>query len=160
MRIHCRCLATHRRIDHRLVVAVLRLDNHGILLLTEFLEPANIRHNLRNADAHLLEVAQTPALTVCCRHTHIRQIVKGIDVLITEDHVLRRDHQTIGEMLDIHTTQLQLPLVQLEDPPTTLLTLVANAHKKNRLRRVLDDHLHKGHDQKIIALARLVAIHG
>ncbi len=62
-------------------------------------------------------------------------------------------------MLDGHTSQLELPLVKLKDPPATLLTLVTNAHKERRLRGVLHNQLDEGHNQDIITLARLVAIY-
>ena len=140
------------------VVALRRLHKHRVLRVAELLEAADIGHNLRNTDTHLLKVAETEALAICRAHTHIRGIVEHIDVLIAEAHILVTEHEAVAELLDLHVAQLELALEDLKEPPTTLLSLVADAQQKDRLRRILHDELNEGADQNVVALARLVAI--
>jgi len=140
------------------VVALRRLHKHRVLRIAELLEAADVGHNLRNTDTHLLKVAETEALTVGRAHTHIRGIVEHVNVLIAEAHILVTKHEAVAELLDLHVAQLELTLEDLKKPPTTLLSLVADTQQKDRLRRILHDELNEGANQNVVALARLVAI--
>ena len=151
-------LPTYRAERGRHVVALRRLHEHSVIIGAELLETADIGHNLRNTDTHLLKVAETETLTVRRADTHVRRIVEHVDVLVAEAHVLVAEHETVTELLDLHIAHLELALEDLKEPPAALLSLVADAQQENRLRRILDHQLNEGADQNIVALARLVAI--
>ena len=159
VRVARKALATNWRKRSRHVVAVLRLHKHRVIRKAELLEAANIRYDLWNTHTHLLKVAETPALAVRRIDANIRRIIEHVDVLVLEVHVAGAQHQTVAELFHAHATHLELPLEDLKDPPPTLLTLVADTEKEERLRRVLHNQLHECHDQQIITLARLVAVH-
>ena len=158
MRRYRVALPTDRAKCGRHIVALCRLHEHRVLRVAELLEAADIGHNLRNTDTHLLEVAETEALAVRGAHTHIRGIVEHVDILVAEAHILITEHETIAELLNLHIAHLELALEDLKEPPATLLSLVADAEQKNRLRGILHDELDEGTDQNVVALARLVAI--
>ena len=159
MRVARKALAAHRRKRGRHVVAILRLHKHGVIRCAELLESANVRNNLRNTHTHLLEIAEAPALAVRRIDAHVRRIVEHIDVIVLKIHITGAQHETVSKLLYADATHLELALEDLKDPPSTLLTLVAYTEKEERLRGILHDQLHESHDEQIITLARLVAVH-
>ena len=95
-------LAAHGAVGVGLIEAILGFHEHRVVLVTILLESANFRNHLRHAHAHLLKVTQAPALTIRSADTDIGQIVEHVDILVAETHVLRTQHETIGETLQGH----------------------------------------------------------
>jgi hypothetical protein len=122
-------------------------------------EILGIEHDeFAGAAGQIVQIGHQPALTLSRGNPHIRDIVKDIDILILEYHILGRNHQTITKLLNRHTPLLQLTHEDLKQPPATLFTLVTDTEKENGLGRVLHQELHEGHNDQIIALPGLVPI--
>lgn len=158
MRITGQRLPPYRAEGGREIVANGGLHHHRVLDGTELLVSTNIRDYLWNTYSHLLELTESPSLPVGGGNPYIRRVIKHIDLLVLEGHVLRRNNETLGKLIDGHSAQLEFTREQLEQPPPTLLTLIANTQEIQGLGRVLDEQFHECHDEDVVALAWLIPI--
>ena len=151
-------LTTDRTKPVRNIVPDSGFHERRVILVAEFLEPSNVRDDLRHTDAHVLELAEAESLPVRRGNADIRRIVEEIDLLILEGQILRGDDQAIPVELERHLLQTELALKELEQPPAALLALVAHGKEIQRFRRVFHEQLHEGHDQDVVTLSRLIPV--
>ena len=130
----------------------------GILRRTELLEPAHIRDDLGHTNTHMLKLTETEALAIRRRDADVGGVVEQINLIVLEGEILRRHDEAISEELQRHLTEAELTLEEFKERPATALTLVADGQEIERLGGILHEELHEGHNQKVIALSRLIAI--
>ena len=95
-------LAAHRTKTIRNIVPDSRFHKRGIRRVTELLEAANVWDDLGNTDPHMLELAESEPLAIRGSNTHIRRVVKEVDLFVLERQALGRDNQAISIQIEGH----------------------------------------------------------